>query len=194
MGPETQDHSVIPRNPRNAVLYARRVLTYFDTKTAATGVVNATEYTSGAAPSCDEWGAYSAAFQEYRVRAMRMDIIPRINQAVAAIYLDASAILTATFFGKTTGPSTVAGFVGQSGFTFNPAFPPLQPGGRCITVECDHRSNPSADLWASTNGAVTTLSLMGVAARQVAAASAAFNGIVVWDILLRLDCEFKGAA
>ncbi len=185
---------MIPRNPNNAPILARRVLTYYDIVTAATGVVNTAAYTSGAAPSCDEWGAYSAAFQEYRVRAMRMDIIPRINQSVlGGAAADASAVITCSFFGATTGPSTVAGFVGQSGFTFNPAFPMILPGGKLVTVECDRRSNPSADLWASTGGAVTTLSLMGVAARQISAASAMLNGVVVWDVLLRLDCEFRGA-
>ncbi len=182
----------MPSLALNRPLQTRRVLVYTDRVTAATGVVNSYGFTTATVTSCDPWGAYSGAFMEYRVRSFRACVIPRLNQALPATYLDNSAIVTATFAGTTSGPTLVNDYVSSSGFRFFPAWPMLRPGD-ALVVEADHRLNPSADLWSNTSGPPTTLSLMGAALRQLDAASAAFNGIIVWDILLQFDVEFRGA-
>jgi len=164
----------------------RRALNYTATMTGATGVTIATYATSALAVSCIEWASYVGIFQEYRVRSIRLDCIPRFS---AAAPLTAGLVGTLSFVGS--------GFVGTTsipalGATVTSQGRKIFQIGDKMSVFVSHESNPSSDLWSSTSGAPATLSLLGLIVQSSVVAPVSLNG-VIWDLYWQLDVEFRTA-
>jgi len=163
----------------------RRALNFAATMTGATGVIVATYGTSAVAISCIEWASYAGIFQEYRVRSIRLDVIPRFSAAAPLTgAVGHVSFVGSAYVGSTSVPSL--------GSTLSSQGRRLYQIGDKMTVLVSHESNPSADLWSATSGAPATLSLLGVIVQSSVAAPISLNG-VVWDLYWQLDVEFRTA-
>jgi hypothetical protein len=165
-------------------LTARRCCVLYNTYTASTGVVTAVYASSGSVVSCADFSSMAVLFQEYRVRGIRIRFMPRFNNALGVAASQLPTFAASSFVGATTPGSLTASLTSQS--------LKLHRASDVIEVTCDHRQNPSADLWSSTSGAPTTLSLIGVGLQSVVAAPSNMSALT-WDVFYFYDVEFRTA-
>jgi len=169
----------------------RRKIAYVATVTAVTGNPLSNAYTSGTQASSSAWAGLAADYNEWRCRAICARMLPRYKQvnnlAVAAI--------NAVFPGAVMSGRAVAGLAPASlaiaadwdGANFHNW---NTEGG--IQALCTWDSNPTAKLWSLTAVSLPVINYIGVNFQGVTNATATYNGQVVCDVIVEMDCEFRG--
>ncbi len=190
-----QQQLAIPRHLGQASFarptIVRRSCNLYTIASGVTGAYLGASFTSSNVTGTTEFSGLSAVYQEYRVRAIKLTVLPRYNQLVgnggaAAPVVGLSANVASAFCGAATGPAT-----GAAALVFQ---------GRAVAGPCDrlvtfatHQMNPSSDLWQSTAGGTTTLSLIGVIAIAMVVCPGYYNGSPLWDVFVEFDTEFRTA-
>jgi hypothetical protein len=166
----------------------RRRLTSCQTSAAASGLTFAYAVTSGSVTTATEWAALSPNYQQYRVRAIQVTLVPRNfnNMGFAATVWYPGSIVGARY------PT------GSSGVTLAAVF--AEGGSKVFTCseKCDKMvmmttaaDNPDAALFTDCNlGAPPSLSQFGIQYFGSTTAPAIYNLVVTHDAYVEYDVEF----
>lgn len=183
-------------NPRNEARFfrnegggkpahLRRRLTQIQAFTAATGNNFAIAFASGTVTGATEWTALSANYQQYRVRALKVILVPRnsYNNGFAATVWFPGTILSGRYPSGSSA-ATVAALWAQSGAKLHPEWEVLS---NMATMD----DNPDSSLFTDCNlGAPPALSQYGVQFLGNLAAPAIYNGVITHDAYVEYDVEF----
>jgi len=164
----------------------RRRLTRVGAVTATSGLNFAYAESSGNVVNALEWSNLSLVYQQYRVRAIKVRIVPRNfnNMGFAATVWFPGVIVAARY------PS------GSSASTIYAAF--AEGGSQIFDCQNQHPTrmatmadNPDAALFTDCNvGAPAALSQYGVQFVGTVDAPAIYNGVVTHDTFTEWDVEF----
>jgi len=165
----------------------RRKLTYVDIDAAVTGATLSYAVLSSGACVSTEWANLSANYEEFRVRAIKLRLVPRIR--------DNTDIGAGNFY-----PGTLISNAYPAGSGASTALAAFAADGSKVHPEwtvAEHIStwstNPNAKLWSACNtNTVPSLNAFGAQVRGTASASAALNGNTTHDVFIEYDVEFRG--
>jgi len=163
----------------------RRTLTLIEYHTATSGSNFSYAAATGKVTTALEWAALSASYQQYRVRAIEVRIVPRniFNNGFAATVWFPGTILGARYPAGSSASSYAAIF-GESGSkVWSESQMPL--------LMATMNDNPDSALFADCNaGAPPALSQYGVQFLGSIAAPAIYNGVITHDVFVKFDVEF----
>lgn len=169
---------------RKAPAHLRRRLTLVGVATATAGSAFAYAEASGNVVNATEWAQLSPNYQQYRIRAIRVIMIPRNfnNMSFAATVWYPGSILTARYPTGSSASGTLAIWA-EGGSKVHD----------CLTIVrmmATMQDNPDAALWTDCNATVSSLSQYGVQSLGTVGAPAIYNGVVTHDIFTEWDVEF----
>jgi len=192
-----KDSLAVLVNPRNEAKFfrndasqparVRRRLTRMSTATAATGVLFAYAEATGNVVNALEWAQLSPAYQQYRVRAMRVRVVPRNynNMSFAATVWYPGVVIGAKYPSGSSA-ATVYAMYAETG---SQVFDNTKNPSRLATMD----DNPDSALFTNCNvGAPPALSQYGVQFLGTVVAPAIYNGVVTHDTFTDWDVEFLG--
>jgi hypothetical protein len=168
------------------VLY-RRKCTYITTDTAATGAPFVYAASSVLVQSATDWADLAASFQAFRVRAMKVTVIPvqRDNTNSAALIWYPGTLISGSYPAGTSA-STAAALWAEDGSRLHPEW---SVASHTVTWE----TNPDAKLWTNCGTGLPSLSQFGCQFRGASQiAPLAYNNLVTHDVFIEFDVEFLG--
>jgi len=168
------------------VLY-RRKCTLVTTDVAATGAPFVYAASSVLVQSATDWADLAASFQAFRVRAMKVRVVPvqrdNMNSAASVWY---PGTLISGSYPAGTSAATAAALFAEDGSKLHPEW---TVASHTVTWE----TNPDAKLWTNCGVGLPTLSQFGCQFRGASqVAPLAYNGLVTHDIFVEFDVEFLG--
>jgi len=185
-GPVTAEIAFFMKDVQKPII-VRRKLTFITQDAAATGAQLSYSLDSSTITSCVEWANLSPNYQQYRIRAIRVRLVPKqfSNMNSAALIWYPGAIVSGSF------PA------GSSASTPNAVFSEDGSKVHLPWVIAEHtvtwNSNPDAKLWTDCNaGAPAVLSRFGLQFRGSEVAPLAYNGLNTHDVFVEYDTEFLG--
>lgn len=169
---------------RGAPAMIRRKMTRISSATAAVGVAFAYAETTGNVVNALEWSSLAQDYQQYRVRAIRVRIVPRNawNNGFAATVWYPGSVVSARYPSGSSAATIYAVFA-ESGSQIWDSWQKLQ----CMATMED---NEDAALWTNCNATVPALSQYGVQFLGTVVAPAIYNGVVTHDTFTEWDVEF----
>jgi hypothetical protein len=168
-----------------ALLY-RRKLTVIVGYFGATGAAFVQASASSGVTATTEWANLSANFEQYRVRAIKMTVVPRVfsNMNSAAQVWYPGAVVVGEYSVGSGGATTLA-ILAEGGSE-------VYRGWDMIKKMVTWDTNPSAKLWTNCNVAIPAIQQIGIQFQGTMPIPATYNGIVTHDIVLEYDTEFLG--
>lgn len=155
--------------------------------TNGSGFIPATQITSDGCRGAQEWGSDAARFTQFRVKSIRVRLIPIVDETTA-VTVGGGAVtphptgLVFAQYGEGLGYGSYASlYAGAGAKLFNGS-------ERIIEYAFDWRNFTDAKLWSSTNAAIPTANIFGVQFQDqgIAPASAAstvyFRQYVDWEV------------
>jgi hypothetical protein len=164
----------------------RRKLTVVAGYFAATGAAFVQASASGGVTATTEWANLSANYEQYRVRAVKMTVVPRVfsNMNSAAQVWYPGAVIAGEYSVGSGGATTNA-ILAEGGSE-------VYRGWDKITKMVTWDVNPSAKLWTNCNVSIPAIQQIGVQFQGTMPVPATYNGITTHDIVLEYDVEFLG--
>jgi hypothetical protein len=192
---EKRGELAIVVNPRNETrffrneergppAFVRRRMTRVSSTTGASGVAFAYAESSANVVNALEWSSLSQDYQQYRVRAMRVRIVPRNwanNSFAATVWYPGSVI--AARYPSGSSASTVFAVYAEGGSQIFTSWEKME---RMATMQ----DNEDAALWTNCNATIPALSVYGVQFLGTTNAPAIYNGVVTHDTFTDWDVEF----
>jgi len=166
----------------------RRRLTRISSHTGVSGSAFAYAETTGNVVNALEWAQLSPAWQQYRVRAIRVRIVPRNfnNMGFAATVWFPGTVIAARYPSGSSA-STIFALYAEGGSQI------FSCEDRIMTRMATMEDNEDAALWSNCNsGAPPSLSQYGVQFLGTTNAPAIYNGVVTHDTFTDWDVEFLG--
>jgi hypothetical protein len=164
----------------------RRRCTLVNVITAVTGNVYAYAVGTANATAAYEFANLAALYQEYRVRAVRARVVPRVRDniqtAVGVIF--PGTVVSGAFTAPGTGGGTLAAVFAQTGAKVHPEWTAAE---NMVTWEV----NPDAKLWTVSSATVASANQFGVQFTGVIGAPAVWNTLTIADTLTEFDIEFR---
>jgi hypothetical protein len=150
-----------------------------------TGSAFSQAQTSGGVTATTEWANLSANYEQYRVRAVKVTVIPRVwsNMNSAAQVWYPGAVVVGRYPVGSGGATTLA-ILAEDGSAVHAGWDVFS---HIVTWE----SNPDAKLWTNCNASIPSLSLFGVQFQGTMPVPATYNTITTHDIVLEYDVEFS---
>ncbi len=165
-------------NSSSQPIVTKRVMVSYGAAAVTAAATTSLTVAAGSVTSSLSWADYAALFQEFRVTAMRVTVIPRWWAPA----------------GGTSGNSATIGCAFGAGTLSGAAAVLSAPGRRMaahvdkIVIEVDHRMNPNAKLFTSVGTALPSANSIGVLITQLAANTTTSN----WDYVVEYETEFRG--
>jgi hypothetical protein len=170
-------------------IVTRKLVSTATVTSSAGGYITVQTVNSGGVTGAYGWSNFSARWQQYRVKAMRVRLFPLVDATTAvsvgggAVTPHPTAIAFATYKGGVNYASYSEVVAGSNARVFN---------GREAVIEygVDWRGNPEARFWSDTNAAIPTTQLFGIQYQDtgIAPASAAttayFRQVTEWEVEL----------
>jgi len=168
-------------------VFTRKMVLVSTIATSAGGFISSQNVNSGSVTSSNGWSNFSSRFQQYRVRAIRIRLVPIVDMTTAvtagggAVTPHPTALMFANYKGGINYSNYSELCAGTNAKLFN---------GRETVIEyaVDWRGNGEARLWSDTNAAIPTSQLFGIQYQDtgIAPASAAstsyFRQITEWEV------------
>jgi hypothetical protein len=153
--------------------------------TGTTG--NAAAYSVGSnnVTAAFEFSNYAVLYQDYRVRAIRVRVVPRFRdniQTVASTPFPGCIVSGAFINGA--GASTPAAIFAEANGKVVPEWTTVE---NLATWEL----NPNAKLWTPTSATVTTLNQFGLQCLSTSLCPAFYTGVTIYDTFTEFDVEFR---
>jgi len=157
--------------------------------TSAGGFIPATQITSDGCRGALEWGSEAARFTQFRVKAIRVRLIPIVDQTTA-VTVGGGAVtphptgLCFAQYGEGLGYANYAGvYAGAGSKLFNGS-------EKIIEYAFDWRSFPDAKLFSATNAAIPTSQIFGVQFQDSGVAPASAVSTTYYRIYTDWEVEF----
>jgi len=160
-------------------------LTLIEYHTAASGTNFSYAAATGKVTTALEWAALSASYQQYRVRGLRVTLVPRnvYNNGFAATVWFPGTILGARYPSGSSASSYAAIF-GEGGSK-------MWSESQIVKHLATMNDNPDSALFTDCNaGAPPALSQYGLQFLGSVAAPAIYNGVITHDCFVEFDVEF----
>jgi len=183
--PLTQEKHFFNTELRGGPARLRRRLTLVQYATAVTGSNFAVSASSGLVTSATEWAQLSPNYQQYRVRAIRVTMVPRniFNNGFAATVWYPGTILTARYPSGSSASSYAAIWAEGGSIAYSES--------QKVEMMATMDDNPDAALFTDcVVGAPAALSQYGVQSLGSCAAPAIYNGVITHDCFVEWDVEF----
>lgn len=167
-------------------VHLRRKLTRTFAYTAAAANVFLVAEATGNVVNCTEWAALSPNYQQYRVRGLRVRVVPRNrdNLGFAATVWFPGVVVSARYPAG-SGASSYAAVYAEGGSQIHTCF------DREFVAMATMNDNPDAALFTDCNaGAPPSLSQYGVQFFGNIGAPAIYNGVGTHDCFADYDVEF----
>jgi hypothetical protein len=167
------------------VLYRRKLTTvagYF----GATGAAFVQANASSGVTATTEWANLSANFEQYRVRAIKMTVVPRVfsnMNSAAQVWYPGAVIVGEYSVGS--GGATTAAILAEGGSE-------VYRGWDKVVKMVTWDTNPSAKLWTNCNVAIPAIQQIGIQFQGTMPIPATYNAITTHDIIVEYDVEFLG--
>jgi len=168
-----------------APAHLRRRLTRVSNATGAVGVAFAYAESTGNVVNALEWANLSPSYQSYRVRAIKVTVVPRNfnNMSFAATVWYPGSVVSARYPSGSSA-ATIYAMWAEGGSKVNDC---QKPFWQLATMQ----DNPDAALFTDCNaGAPPALSQYGVQFLGTVVAPAIYNGVITHDTFTEWDVEF----
>jgi hypothetical protein len=175
------------------VIVRRRLVSTSTLSTSAGGFITANNVTTDAARGTSDFASFQARYLQFRVRAMRMRLVPLVDVTTAvtagggAVTPHPTCLAFAAYRGGNTYTSFASVLTGASGKFFN---------GRERVIEyiADWKANPDAKLWCDTNAAIPVEQRFGVQFQDTGTAPASSANTAYYRMVTDYDVEFATPA
>jgi hypothetical protein len=163
----------------------RRRCTLVNVITAVTGNVYAYSVGSNNATAAFEFSNYAAIYQEYRVRAIRTRVVPRVRDNIqTAVGVIFPGTVCSAAFCAGAGAATMAAVFAEQGSKVHPEWTAAE---NLVTDWV----NPTSKLWTATSATVATAGQYGIQFIGTVGAPAVWNTLTIADTLTEFDIEFR---
>jgi len=170
--------------------FTERVTLPTTLSTSAGGFIPATQITSDGCRGATEWASFAARYTQFRVKSMRIRLIPIVD-ATTAVTAGGGAVtphptgLCFAQYAEGLGYGNYAGvYAGAGAKLFNGS-------ERIIEYAFDWRGNPDAKLFSATNAAIPTSQIFGVQFQDSGVAPASAVSTVYYRLYTDWEVEFK---
>jgi len=177
-------------NLSSAQRTVRRKVTLLTTlSTNGAGFIPATQVTSDGARGATDWGSEAALFLQFRVRAIRVILVPIVDMTTAvsagggAVTPHPTCIQFAEYGEGLGYANALALTSGASRKVFNGK-------ENIIEYSVDWSAYPEAKLFSATNAAIPTAQVYGMQFQDTGAAPASAVSTVYYRWITEWDCEF----
>jgi hypothetical protein len=163
----------------------RRRCTLVNSLTGVTGNPMSYSINSSSASSAFEFSNYALIYLEYRVRAIRVRVIPRFRdniQSVASVPYPGSIASGGYIAGA--GSSTPAAIFAQANGKISPEWAAAE---NMVTWDL----NTNAKLWTPTSTTISTANQFGCQFLSTANCPAFYNTVTTADTFVEFDIEFR---
>jgi len=174
-------------NEGKSVRVERRRCTLVGSLTGVTGNPMAYSVGSNNASASFEFSNCALLYQEYRVRAIRMKVVPRFRdniQSPASIPYPGALVSGGFVMGA--GAATPAAIFAESNSKVSPEWTAPE---QLVTWEL----NPNAKLWTPTSATISTANQFGVQLLSTGNCPAFYNTVTTADTFVEFDVEFRTA-
>jgi len=181
-----QEKSFFLSDAKGKPVVLRRKLTFTAPFSQTTGSAFSQAQTTGGVTAATEWANLSANYEQYRVRALKMTVVPRVfsnMNSAAQVWYPGMVVVGKYPIGS--GGATVLAILAEDGSEF-------YAGWEKFSKIATWESNPDAKLWTNCNASIPSLSLFGVQFQGTMVVPATYNTIATHDIVLEYDVEFRG--
>jgi len=171
---------------KGAPRFYRRKLTVIAGYFGATGAAFVQANASSGVTATTEWANLSANFEQYRVRAIKMTVVPRVfsnMNSAAQVWYPGAVVVGEYSVGS--GGATPLAILAEGGSE-------VYAGWEKIKKMVTWQSNPSAKLWTNCNVAIPAIQQIGIQFQGTMPIPATYNAITTHDIVLEYDVEFLG--
>jgi len=182
-----RENAFFVKDSEKQPVFYRRKCTTVTTDVAATGAPFVFAQSSVGVQSATDWADLAASFQSFRVRAMKVTVVPvqRDNMNSAALIWYPGTLISGSYPAGTSA-STPAALFAEDGSKVHPEW---SVASHTVTWE----TNPDAKLWTNCGTALPTISQFGCQFRGASQiAPLAYNGLVTHDVFIEYDVEFMG--
>jgi hypothetical protein len=162
----------------------RRVTTLGTLSTNASGFVAAKQYQSSGVTGTNAWGGLAGRFLEYRVKAIRIRILPLANMNYANGTVVPPVGLFAADMKAGVGYANAAARADGANLR-------LYRGYGVMDLTCDWQGYPDAHLWTPTTTAIAAAETYGVEIGDMGIAPASAASTVYFRVLEEYEVEFR---
>jgi hypothetical protein len=170
----------------------RRILSRYDPDAASTGNILGYFIGSVGVQSATEWSLLAAAYAEFRVRGIKVQLCPVLFETVVSP--PTAAAFTAAYPGPVVsanydngvGPTTLSTSLAQDGATAHGC------NSQVMTQIASWDVNPTAKLWSACGVALPVERQFGVLFSGSVPALVAINGAITHYAFVQFDVEFRG--